>query len=157
MKKYKAHLSTSTLLLCLSFGCSEDSAQAPPLDMGTDESFEEMHVEEDIAPDIDPTEIVCTDISDCPRHYSCNEGGCSRVLGCVWTSDAFPEAGCSFDHGEETDNGYFSAAECRDDSDCTNPSEPNCIAWICSRFTPCEEDADCSGEETCRLELYCRL
>lgn len=139
-------------------GCSDDSG-APPnqvLDMGQDQEKDIAEDVADVAPDIAPEDIVCSKLSDCPRHYSCHEKACVKVLGCVTTSEFEPETGCSFDHGEETFSGYFSAAECESDSDCTNPEEPNCIARICSRFTPCTEDIECSSGEECRFWLYCR-
>jgi hypothetical protein len=148
--------------LCLMFAalflitCADDSKPPPPTSIELVDMETDKDVEGDLIEDVNqPTEgSPCRRNSDCPRGTTCHVDTCIGARGCVFL--AFPGVGCFFDHGMDFDEGLFSTAECQEDSDCANPDEPNCIARICSRLTPCTEDDQCAENQTCRHAFYCK-
>ncbi|QED26181.1 hypothetical protein FRD01_02680 [Microvenator marinus] len=135
--------------------CSDDQVvEAPdmPADAGPD--FNDMQDMLD-DPDMDTDALIpCSRDTDCPRGTSCNIDVCLALRGCLFNGT--PDKGCYFDHGEDFSEGYFTAPECTTSEECTDPSEPNCIAKVCSRLTPCEEDEMCPEGQQCSQRVYCR-
>lgn len=150
------------LLGAITPSCTDESKPISERDLDVDQGVDLMTDLSDVSgvfdmsEDLPPKEITCRRDSDCPRGNTCHDGVCASAQGCVFLTDFRPEVGCYFDHGLDFDEGLFSPSECEMESDCTDPEEPNCIARICSRLTPCTQDIDCPDEMTCRHYFYCK-
>lgn len=146
---------TFCLLFSLACACVDDSKPILEVDSHDLADLSDLG-QTDQGESDQPQDNSCRRDSDCTRGETCHVNVCAGAGGCVFLTDFKPGVGCYFDHGLDFDDGLFSPTECEEDSDCTNPEEPNCIARICSRLTPCTEDDECPEEMTCRHYFYCK-
>lgn len=146
-----SHFFLSFLLI---ISCGSDSIPVLDADVG-DSGIVDVAEDLDSQQDLKPEER-CRRDSDCTRGTTCHSNICAGARGCVFLSDFEPQIGCFFDHGMDFDEGLFSPTECAVDNDCTDPTEPNCIARICSGLMPCTDDDECPEELTCRYSFYCK-
>ncbi len=142
------------LTFCLVFSfaqaCADDSQPIVEVDVDSHDLATTSDLgQAEVGEDAQPQDNSCRRDSDCRRGETCHVNFCAGASGCVFLTDFKPGVGCYFDHGLDFDEGLFSPTECAEDSVCTNPGEPNCIARICSRLTPCTEDDECESSRDC--------